>query len=456
MPNVFTDPRLSSELKNGLAKIKFLQPTKVQAAVIPALLTGKNVVVQAATGSGKTHAFLVPLINLIDQTSNSVQVVVTAPSRELAEQLFLVARQIRDAAGLDFKIANLSGGNDRKRQEQQVTTNRPQLVIATPGRLADFTEKKIITLDNLKALMIDEADMTLDLGFLPEVDKVISRLQSKVQLGAFSATIPAGLSNFLAKYFNHPEKIVIENPAVIAPTIKNDLLDIGSKNRNQILLKLLTMGQPYLALIFANTKDKVDQITDFLVANGVKAQKIHGGLTERERKKTMRLAAQGNLQYIVATDLAARGIDIDGVSLVVNYELPKDLEFVIHRIGRTGRNGLSGHAITLITEEQMHLVFEMEKMGVKFDFVELADGKLVPRTHYHRRKNRTAGNQKLDNRLNGLVQKQKRKKKPGYKKKIKAAIADDRRQKRKLELRHEARAEKRKRKRQRDAKRNAN
>ncbi|MDD6421131.1 MAG: DEAD/DEAH box helicase [Lactobacillus delbrueckii] len=450
MNNIFTDTRLRSEIRQGLAKIGFTKPTPVQEKVIPAMLKGESVIVQAATGSGKTHAYLIPILNAIDEDARYVQAIVTAPSRELADQLYRVARQLRDNSGLNITIAHLAGGSDRDRQIARFEQNKPQLVIATPGRLLDFADKKILLLDQVKNFVIDEADMTLDLGFLADVDKIAARLPKDVVMSAFSATIPVKLTNFLRKYMAKPEEIVIDNPAVIAPTIKNDLLDIGSKDRKKIVYKLLTMGQPYLALVFANTKQMVDELADYLTKQGLKVAKIHGGITERERKRTLREVRAGQYQYVVASDLAARGIDLPGVSLVINYEIPKDLEFIIHRIGRTGRNGLPGHAVTLVREEEMNRVGALEHMGVHFDFVEIKDGALAPRTHYRRRDNRTASNRQLDPHMKGVVKKVKSKRKPGYKKKIKQAIQEDNRKKRKIEARHEMRHQKRLRKRKRE------
>ncbi len=387
---------------------------------------------------------------VIDENAPVTQAVVTAPSRELANQLYKVARQLRDASGLNISIEYLGGGNDRNRQIEKAENRAPQLIIATPGRLHDFASKKVINLDNVKAFIIDEADMTLDMGFLSQMDEIISKLDKKVVLGAFSATIPVKLENFLRKYMSKPDFIVIDNPAIIAPTIQNDLIDVGSRDKKEILYKLLTMGQPYLALVFANTKKTVDELTNYLEEQGLKVAKIHGGITERERKRIIRQVREGQYQYVVASDLAARGIDVPGVSLVVNYEIPKDLEFVIHRIGRTGRNGLEGHAITLIYDEEMPQIEDLEKLGIHFDFKEIKNGELVERTHYHRRDNRQARSHKLDNRMIGMVKKTKKKVKPGYKKKIKQAIQKDRQQKRKIEERHQIRKAKRRRKRERE------
>lgn len=450
MNNIFENEQINPAIRQGLKKINFVKPTEVQEKVIPVLMARKNAVVQAVTGSGKTHAFLIPVMNEIDENLQFPQAILTTPSRELAQQLYQVARQLRDAAGLNITIAHLAGGTDRERQVDKISSHKPQIVVATPGRLHDFVEKKILPLDYVKNFVIDEADMTLDMGFLSEIDFIAQRLPQNCVLTAFSATIPVKLTNFLRKYMAKPETIIIDNPSVISPTVKNDLLDIGSKSRKKVLYQLLTMGQPYLALIFANTKQTVDELAEFLINQGLKVAKIHGGITERERKRTMREVEAGQYQYVVATDLAARGIDIEGVSLVINYEIPRELEFVIHRIGRTGRNGMSGHAVTLIREEEMNQILKLEKMGIHFDFVEIKDNSLISRTHYHNRKLRKSTSQGLDNKVRGMVKKAQKKHKPGYKKKIKRAIQQDRAQKNKIEQRSKIRKAKRQRKDRRD------
>ena len=451
MNNIFENEQINPAIRQGLKKINFVKPTEVQEKVIPVLMARKNAVVQAVTGSGKTHAFLIPVMNEIDENLQFPQAILTTPSRELAQQLYQVARQLRDASNLNLSIALLAGGTDRERQIESISRHKPQIIIATPGRLHDFVEKKILPLDYVKNFVIDEADMTLDMGFLSEIDFIAQRLPQNCVLTAFSATIPVKLANFLRKYMAKPETIIIDNPTVISPTVKNDLLDIGSKSRKKVLYQLLTMGQPYLALIFANTKQTVDELAEFLINQGLKVAKIHGGITERERKRTMREVEAGQYQYVVATDLAARGINIEGVSLVINYEIPRELEFVIHRIGRTGRNGMSGHAITLIREEEMNQILKLEKMGIHFDFVEIKDNSLISRTHYHNRKLRKSTSQGLDNKVRGMVKKAQKKRKPGYKKKIKRAIQQDRAQKNKIEQRSKIRKAKRQRKDRRDS-----
>lgn len=449
MNNIFQDSQINLAIRQGLRKINFTKPTPVQEKVIPLLLNKKSVVVQAATGSGKTHAYLIPIFNEIDAHLDHVQAIVTAPSRELAEQLYQVARKLRQASGLQFRIAHLAGGTDRARQVRKIAHNKPQLVIATPGRLLDFVQKKIFAIDHVQTFIIDEADMTLDMGFLSAIDFVVQRLPKAVVYAAFSATIPVKLSHFLAKYMPHSEQVVIANPAVISPTVKNDLLDVGASDREELLYRLLTLGQPYLALVFANTKETVDDLTQFLQEQGLKVAKIHGGITERQRKRTLRQVKDGQFQYVVATDLAARGLDIPGVSLVINYQIPRNLEFMIHRIGRTGRNGMPGHAITLVQAEEMGAIAELEKTGVHFDLVALKNGRLVARKERRYQPKHETQSPRFNPQLVGYVKKEKKKRKPGYKKKIRRAIREDKKKQHQLEQRHRVRKAKRLRRRRR-------
>ncbi|KRN04199.1 DEAD/DEAH box helicase [Holzapfeliella floricola] len=445
MTSIFENEYLTDAVKKGLVEIGFTKPTPVQTRVIPKLLKRQSAVVQAQTGSGKTHAFLVPLVNNLDLELKHLQAVVTAPSRELAQQIYNNLEQLLTASELPVKAQLLVGGSDRQKQIKK-TENQPQIVVGTPGRILDFTEKKILNLEHVETFVIDEADMTLDLGFLDDVDKMASRLPLKLSMSVFSATIPGKLKPFLTKYMGHPDYITIDNPEIISPTIQNDLIEIDGKNPNGTIYQLLTMGQPYLALIFANTKTRVDEIHQYLSSQGLQVAKIHGGITTRERKRVMRQVQNLEYQYVVATDLAARGIDIEGVSHVINAELPKDLEFFIHRVGRTGRNQMSGTAITLIENRQLNLISELEKMGIKFTPKKIEKDQLIDAASRHRRNDRQSKQEKLDPRIRGFVKKAKAKKKPGYKKKIRNEIENDARQKRKLETRRQKRQTRRDRK----------
>ncbi|KRL58376.1 DEAD/DEAH box helicase [Latilactobacillus fuchuensis] len=444
MENQFIQFNLKPEIIEALDEIHFTKPTAVQRRVMPVINAGKSVIGQSQTGSGKTHAFLLPIFNKIVAEKDEVQAVITAPSRELAYQIYTAAEQIAKHSSVEIRIGRYVGGTDKHRQIEKLKQHQPQIIIGTPGRILDLIESKALKIYTAKILVVDEADMTLDMGFLKPVDQIASRLPEDLQMMVFSATIPDKLQPFLQKYMHNPVIEEVKNESVISPTIENWLLPTKGKAVNQTIYTLITMGHPFLVLIFANTKSRVDDIHHYLQSQGLKVAKIHGDLPPRQRKRVMKEVHNLDYQYVVATDLAARGIDIEGVSMVINAEIPtEDLEFFIHRVGRTGRNGLAGTAITLYGPEDENAVAQIENMGIKFTPKVLKDGELVTSYDRNRRKKRTASTHELDVGLKGMVKKAKLKRKPGYKKKIKEAIQKDARQKRRVEQRVELREKKR-------------
>ncbi|MHC5373731.1 DEAD/DEAH box helicase [Enterococcus sp. LJL120] len=423
----------------ALADKGFQQPTEVQEKLIPVIQKGRSVVGQSQTGSGKTHTFLLPLMDKIDATLDEVQVVITAPSRELAGQIYQAALQIAKFSNPEIRVTNFVGGTDKQRQLDRLKFQQPHVVVGTPGRILDMMNEQALKIHTAFAFVVDEADMTLDMGFLTEVDQIAARLPEKIQMLVFSATIPEKLRPFLRKYMENPLIEEIRPKAVISETIDNWLISTKGKNRNQLIHQLLTIGHPYLAIVFANTKQRVDELTEFLKGKGLKVAKIHGDITPRERKRVMRQVQNLEYQYVVATDLAARGIDIEGVSHVINAEIPDDLEFFIHRVGRTGRNGLPGIAITLYDPSEEQAVIALEKIGVKFEPREIKNGEIVETYDRNRRDKREKFRDVLDPTLIGLVKKKKKKIKPGYKRKINRAISESNKQKRKVARRQEGR-----------------
>jgi len=343
----FKQFNFQSFLYEALDASNFMSPTKVQEQIIPLIQKGESVIGQSQTGTGKTHAFLLPLMNQIDTKLNEVQVVITAPSRELATQIYQVAAQLGSFAKPAIRVANFVGGTDKLRQIERLKAKQPHIVIGTPGRLLDLVENQALHIYTSSVFVVDEADMTLDMGFLKEVDQLASHLPEKLQMLVFSATIPEKLKPFLKKYMESPVYESIAPKEIINKAVENWLIPTKNKDIKQLIYQLLTLGSPYLAIVFANTKNQVVEISNFLKAQGLKVATLHGDIAPRERKRVMKQVANLEYQYLVATDLAARGIDIEGVSHVINAEIPKDLSFFIHRVGRTGRNGLSGIAITL-------------------------------------------------------------------------------------------------------------
>lgn len=431
--STFADYNFAPFLQQALAQIKFTKPTPVQQQVIPVINAGRDAVVQAQTGSGKTHAYLLPLLNQLT-TAPVVQIVITAPSRELAYQIRLAAEQLLQPAAHTWKIGFYVGGTDKQHQIASLRKQQPQIVIGTPGRILDLLKSQHLLVNTTQHLVIDEADMTLDMGFLNDVDRIASAMPAQLQMLVFSATIPQKLQPFLKKYLHQPQNIQLTVPTIIAPNITNWALFTRGRDRKQVLYQVLTMGQPYLALIFANTKTAVTEIYEYLAARGLNVTQIHGDLPARTRRRTMKAIENMEYQYVVASDLAARGIDIPGVSHVINAEIPREDEFFIHRVGRTGRNQMSGLAITLFDPDEIDKISHLEELGIKFVIKQIKNHEFVD-YQLNQRRQRRAQSSALDPGLRGLVKKQQRKKKPGYRKKIKQAIKTDRAQKRKLSQR---------------------
>ncbi|MER1299577.1 DEAD/DEAH box helicase [Ligilactobacillus salivarius] len=428
----FREFNFKEYIYQALDEINFKEPTEVQARLIPTILKGKSVVGQSQTGSGKTHTFLLPIFQNLNAQKDEVQAVITTPSRELAYQIYEAAKQLAKFSPENIWIQNYVGGTDKQRQIEKLKSHQPQLVIGTPGRILDLVRENALDIHNAHYLVVDEADMTLDLGFLKETDAIASTLPKDLQMLVFSATIPEKLRPFLRKYMYNPVIEVVANKHVISPTIDNWLISTKGRDRNKLIYDLLTMGEPYLALVFANTKERADELTNYLRSQGLKVAKVHGGIQPRQRKRIMREIQNLDYQFVVATDLAARGIDIEGVSHVINDDIPEDLEFFVHRVGRTGRNGMKGTAITLYEPSEEKLIDELESMGVHFVPKAVKNGEIVDSYDRNRREKRQTRKESMDPKLRGFVKKEKRKRKPGYKKKIKRAIKRDEQQKRRI------------------------
>lgn len=453
MSTTFADFNLQDWLYPALKDIHFTQPTPVQERVIPEVLKGQNVIGQSQTGSGKTHAFLLPIFSMIKPDVHEVQAVITAPSRELADQTYQAAKQLNRFAPQPLTIHNYVGGTDKEHQLEQLHRRQPQLVVGTPGRILDLINSQALDIHKAHQFVIDEADMTLDMGFLEQVDQIASHFPEDLQMMVFSATIPKGLRPFLKKYLGNPVVEEIPTETVINPNVENWLMSTKGRDKNQLIYQLLTLGEPYLALVFANTRDRATELYQYLTAQGLKVALIHGGLEPRERKKMMRQVRNMDFQYVVATDLAARGIDINGVSLVINDDLPTDLEYFIHRVGRTGRGNLTGTAITLYQPNEDDLITKLEERGIKFIPKVLTNGRIKTTYDRNRRRSHKRRHQALDPAMKGFVKKTKKKVKPGYKKRIKNKIKQEARQQAQQAQRHKMRKAKRARQRQHRAER---
>lgn len=416
--NTFRSFDMDSNLLEVVEKLKFKKPTEIQEKVIPAILDGKSVIGQSQTGSGKTHAYLLPLFNQIETEQREVQFVITSPTRELAMQIYEEVRKIIQYAGKEGEWTSklLIGGTDKQKDVEKLK-NPPHIIVGTPGRILDLVKSEALSIYSAKSFVVDEADLMLDLGFIEDVDQLLVRSKKEIQLLVFSATIPERLQHFFKKYLENPLFVKIDSH--FSPeTMEHLFIDVKHRRPADVIINISKVIQPYLALIFTNGKKEADEMAEYLSSAGLNAGLIHGGLTPRERKRVLKEIQNLKYQYVVATDLASRGIDIPGVSHVINAELPKEEPFYIHRVGRTARAGLEGTAISLYTEADIPLIQKLEERGLNFIYTDIKDGSFVEANPWNKRKLRQVKTTDLDAEAWKHVPKAK-KVKPGYKKKMK-------------------------------------
>lgn len=400
---------------------KFTTPTQIQKEVIPSAIKGRDIIGISATGTGKTHSFLIPVMEKIDLSLNSVQVVISAPTRELAQQLYLRTQEMNKVCK-ELRIKLITGGVDKQRMSEQLKT-QPHIVIGTPGRMKDmFLNEQTLRLETAKMLIVDEADMTLEFGFLEDIDMMCSRMSSQLQMMSFSATIPEGLKPFLKKYMNNPFLVQIEEDKTFKPNIEHVLIPCKHFSYQEMLLQVLPTFTPYICLIFANTRSECSDTAKLLRENGYGVLELHGDLTSRARKNAMKSLIDVKERYIVASDVAARGIDIDGVSHVISLGFPNELEFYIHRAGRTGRAGKSGICYALYQESDKHSIQQLQVKGIGFNHKTLRKEELVDLTPVFEKRRRK--DDPLEKQIAKKVQRKKVKVKPGYKKRRNEEISN--------------------------------
>lgn len=401
----------------AVADLGFDTFTEVQTKVIPAARHKQDVIGCSQTGTGKTHAYLIPIFEALDLTNDSLEAVITAPTRELAEQIYQFARHIASFSALPIDIRRYTGGTNRNRELERLATSQPKIAIGTPGKIHDLARKENrLAIHQARIFVIDEADMALDSGFLQDIDQIAAAMPEHLQMMVFSATIPEALRPFLRKYMNQPTEIIIKPRELSSLNIEHVFLPIKSKDRKNILVQLMHLLNPYVGIVFCNTKETVEDLYPELKQEGFNIIKLHGGMTPRERKRVMKEANSGTYQYILASDIASRGIDIDGVSHVINYDLPRDMEFYVHRTGRTGRADYTGLAISLYHADDDAYVAFLEHKGIDIHYKEIRGGELVERRERGERAKRENVGHAFNKHTSG-VKKNDKDVKPGYKKK---------------------------------------
>ena len=349
---------ISRELQMMLLENDITEPTPIQEKAIPILLEGKDVIAQAQTGTGKTFAFLLPIAEGIDEENPNVQALIVTPTRELAIQITQEARRIQDYKG--FNILAAYGGQDVEKQLRRLKGSI-HLVIGTPGRLLDHLRRRSINLKQLKMLVLDEADQMLHMGFLNEVEAIIKQTPQDRQTMFFSATMPPAIKALSANYMKNPQFLKVQSENVTLDEIKQQVIETSDRNKQGVLLQVIKDYNPYMAMIFCRTKRRANALNEALQLHGLKSDELHGDLTQAKREKVMKEFKKGTVHYLVATDVAARGLDIEGMTHVINYDIPQDAEGYIHRIGRTGRAGQTGMAITLVAPKDRGTLSLIEK-----------------------------------------------------------------------------------------------
>jgi len=355
----FTSLGIQDRYLKKLREIGIVQPTPIQEQAIPFVLSGKDVIAQAQTGTGKTFAFILPLLQQLDLNANYVQALIIAPTRELALQITEETEKLITDRNV-IRVLALYGGQDVEKQLKKLQKN-VQLIIGTPGRLLDHIRRGTIDLSRLSSLVLDEADQMLHIGFLNEVEMIMKETPRMRQTLLFSATMPNEVQQLAKKYMRTPATIQVEETQKPADNVKQRAIHTTDRAKQSTLMKLIDMHKPFLAIIFCRTKRRVSKLNDVLKAHKFLVDELHGDLSQAKREQVMKRFRDAELQLLVATDVAARGLDVEGVTHVFNYDIPQDAESYVHRIGRTGRGGMKGVAITFYSTADRPQLEEIEK-----------------------------------------------------------------------------------------------
>lgn len=354
----FQDLGISPATMKALKRMGFEEATPIQAETIPLSLQNKDLIGQAQTGTGKTAAFGVPLVDKIDVANEVIQGIIIAPTRELAIQVSEELYKI--GYGKRTRVLSIFGGQDINRQIRALKKN-PHIIVGTPGRILDHINRKTLRLDNVQTVILDEADEMLNMGFIDDIEAILSKIPTERQTLLFSATMPGPIRKMAERFMKDPEVVKVKAKEMTVPLIEQYYIETQEKTKFDILTRLLDIQSPELAIIFGRTKRRVDELSEALNLRGYTAEGIHGDLSQAKRMSVLRKFKEGTIDVLVATDVAARGLDISGVTHVYNFDIPQDPESYVHRIGRTGRAGKEGVAITFITYRERSYLQVVEK-----------------------------------------------------------------------------------------------
>lgn len=355
----FEELNVDEKILKAIGDMGFEEASPIQAKAIPVVLEGKDIVGQAQTGTGKTAAYGIPMLQSIDPKLKCVQAVVLCPTRELAIQ---VADEIRKLAKYmsSIKVLPVYGGQEIVRQIKSLKTG-VQIVVGTPGRVMDHMRRKTVKFDKVKMVILDEADEMLDMGFREDMETILTQMPEERQTVMFSATMPKAIMDIARTFQNDAEVIKVVRKELTVENIEQYYFEVRSKNKDEILSRLIDIYNPKLSVVFCNTKKQVDDLISELKGRGYFADGIHGDMKQAQRDRVMNDFRKGKTEILIATDVAARGIDVDDVDIVFNYDLPQDEEYYVHRIGRTGRAGRAGLAFSFVTGKEIYKLKDIER-----------------------------------------------------------------------------------------------
>ena len=367
---LFEDLNLSPEINRALTDMDFVEATPVQCSSIPVMLKGKDILAQAPTGTGKTASFGIPIIEKTSSSNRAVSSLVLCPTRELVVQ---TANEILKLTKYKkgIRVIAIYGGQSIDRQILALK-KKPQIIVATPGRLMDHMRRHTVRLDELEVLVLDEADVMLDMGFAEDIDEILKSVPEDRQTVLFSATMPKEIINISSRYLNDPEKIQVTKSEITVKSVKQYYLEVTQDRKTDVLARLIDVNDFKLSMVFCNTKRKTDELAHEMTARGYNALGLHGDMKQVQRDRVMNAFKTGRVEILISTDVAARGIDIRDVDAVFNYDLPEDLEYYVHRIGRTGRANREGVSYSLVSRREMyrlHEIMRYTKARIKFTTV---------------------------------------------------------------------------------------
>ncbi|WP_413627636.1 DEAD/DEAH box helicase [Fructilactobacillus vespulae] len=355
----FKDLGLSDSLLKAVEDNGYEEPTSIQAETIPLTLKGEDVLGQAQTGTGKTAAFSLPILQGIDFDNPNVQALVISPTRELAIQTQKEIQKLGRREGARAQV--VFGGSDIRKQIYDLK-KKPQIIVGTPGRLLDHINRHTLKLDHIKTLVLDEADEMLNMGFLEDIESIIKQTPKERQTLLFSATMPDAIKRVGVQFMVNPKQVKIKAKELTTDLVDQYYVKIRDNEKFDTMAKLFDVEQPKVTIIFCRTKRRVDEVAKGLISRGYKAAGLHGDLTQSRRTQIMNEFKRDQINYLVATDVAARGIDVSGVTHVYNFDIPQDPESYVHRIGRTGRAGHHGVSVTFVSPSEMNYLREIEKL----------------------------------------------------------------------------------------------